>query len=86
MIKRRKPRSPLATLPYPLYLLTAHWQRKRQAALARAGHRCQVCNTARQLEVHHRTYERLGAELAADLLVLCRACHQLFHARRVPKH
>jgi len=29
--------------------------------------------------VHHRTYERLGRELAGDLVVLCSACHRRHH-------
>ena len=31
------------------------------------------------LEVHHRTYERLGEELASDLTVLCNRCHHVHH-------
>lgn len=64
---------------YSEYLKSAGWQTRRAAALKRAGHRCQVCNGDKRLEVHHRTYERLGHERAADLVVLCRDCHQLFH-------
>lgn len=30
------------------------------------------------LDVHHRTYERLGNESPDDLTVLCRDCHKLF--------
>jgi hypothetical protein len=33
------------------------------------------------LEVHHRTYERLGRELTTDLTVPCNACHELYHER-----
>ena len=29
--------------------------------------------------VHHRTYDRLGHEEAADLVVLCGSCHDRFH-------
>lgn len=63
-----------------VYLRSEHWRETRAAALERAEHRCQVCNTTKQLDVHHRTYERLGHEGAGDLTVLCRACHDLFHA------
>jgi hypothetical protein len=31
------------------------------------------------LQVHHRTYERRGAELADDLVVVCRQCHEIHH-------
>ena len=66
-------------LPYSEYLKTEGWKVRRLKALDRAGHRCQVCNSAERPEVHHRTYERLGHERAADLVVLCRSCHKLFH-------
>jgi biotin operon repressor len=63
-----------------VYLRSAHWAETREAALERAEHRCQVCNGGDRLDVHHRTYERLGAEEPADLTVLCRRCHELFHS------
>lgn len=70
---------------YQDYLASDHWQETRARALDRAMWRCQVCNTPRSqsiLDVHHRTYERLGAELPEDLAVLCRECHSLFHEKR----
>lgn len=66
-------------LPYSEYLKSEWWQQRRLKSLARAEHRCQVCNAGSRLEVHHRTYERLGHERDADLVVLCRNCHELFH-------
>lgn len=67
------------TLPYSEYLKTEGWQQRRAKALAEGGHKCRVCAAVAALEVHHNTYERLGHERAADLVVLCRTCHQLFH-------
>lgn len=69
----------LATMPYAEYLKTDHWQKTAKAAKERAGHKCQVCNKYGQLHTHHRTYERRGAELPDDLIVLCAGCHKLFH-------
>ncbi len=69
-----------SSMSYPEYLKTEWWQHQRQKALEACGRRCQVCNGDGQLDVHHRTYERLGAEAAGDLTVLCRACHYLFHS------
>jgi rubredoxin len=71
----------LRTMPYREYLRTEEWQERRRGALKRAGHRCQVCDRSRQLHVHHRTYERRGAELARDLIVLCDECHALYHRK-----
>lgn len=61
------------------YLKTKEWKVKRNRALIQAGNRCQVCASTYRLEVHHRTYERLGDELLSDLVVLCRSCHQHYH-------
>lgn len=62
------------------YLRTPEWRRTRAAALVRAGHRCSLDRSHTDgLEVHHNTYERVGAELASDLVVLCRSCHRLHH-------
>lgn len=70
----------LETMPYPLYLQTQEWQERRAAHLKAAYYRCQVCNAGNaELNVHHRTYARRGREWFKDLLVLCRACHTLFH-------
>ena len=62
-----------------VYLRSDHWAAVREAALKRAGHRCQVCNAPDRLDVHHRTYERLGNEEPGDVTVLCRRCHAVFH-------
>lgn len=32
-----------------------------------------------RLDIHHRTYTRLGHERPADFLVLCRRCHKRQH-------
>ncbi len=70
----------LRTMPYREYLRTPEWRRARAAALVRAGFCCALDPAhVENLEVHHRTYERLGAEHADDLLVLCQDCHQLHH-------
>ena len=69
----------LRSMPYAEYLRTPEWADRRRAALHRAAGRCQVCNRAGRLNVHHRTYARRGAERPADLTVLCEDCHHLFH-------
>ena len=70
----------LRSMPYSLYLKTPEWQATRGAALKRARYACQLCkrNDA-TLDVHHNTYERRGSELASDLLVVCRSCHEKHH-------
>ena len=65
---------------YQEYLRTPEFKAKRNRALIQAGNRCQVCGTTdKPLEVHHNDYSRLGEELLADLVALCRPCHQRHH-------
>lgn len=66
-------------LTYNEYIKSDGWKIRRQRALALAENHCQVCAAETRLDVHHNTYERLGHERDADLIVLCRPCHALFH-------
>ena len=73
---------------YHEYIKTEAWRERAEAAKQRVGDRCQICNrpaTRVTLDVHHRTYERLGNEHPEDLTVLCRGCHELYEKnRRIP--
>lgn len=60
---------------YLTYINSAAWRARRQRALRRAGHRCQVCGEGRRLQVHHVRYDNLGNEPDEDLTVLCWYCH-----------
>lgn len=69
----------MAGFDYEGYLNTEHWHTMRRLALDAAEERCQLCYSPQRLQVHHRTYERLGHERMADLTVLCDSCHEAFH-------
>ena len=64
---------------YQQYLRTPRWAAMRDHALARFDWRCAACHSPDHLHVHHRTYERVGAEYLTDLTVLCRYCHHVLH-------
>lgn len=66
-------------MPYEAYLQTAHWRVRRNQKLKQAGYHCAYCQVTRDLQVHHTSYDRLGAELDTDLEVLCRGCHLGHH-------
>lgn len=74
-------------IAYQAYIGSAQWQEQRVRALRAAERRCERCHGVGSLQVHHRTYERLGAEELGDLEVLCRRCHSTHHQdeRRVQK-
>lgn len=42
-------------------------------------YRCARCSTRLRLQLHHKTYERLGCELASDFDWLCSPCHRKTH-------
>lgn len=52
----------LTRMPYDKYLQTPHWKWLRSRALHKADYRCQVCNSRKSLEVHHRTYQSIPFE------------------------
>lgn len=64
---------------YLEYLKSPEWQQIRAWVLVFWGHRCAICGSRQSIDVHHRTYERLGHELLTDCIALCRECHALFH-------
>ena len=72
------------TKKYLDYLESPAWQTKRQEVFAVRGYNCEACRSSQVLQVHHKTYARLGREYAQDMAVLCRDCHEEVHrlARR----
>jgi 5-methylcytosine-specific restriction endonuclease McrA len=52
----------------------------RRLVLKRDGWRCQQCGSLRNLDVHHvRRRSALGDDAEANLITLCRDCHQMLH-------
>jgi hypothetical protein len=65
------------------YLGGAAWAQKRAEILDRAdGERegCAVEAATGETEVHHLTYERVGAEMPGDPIARCPGCHRRAHA------
>lgn len=75
---------------YRRYICSHRWRQNlaRRAELVASGFRCRICNgdgKGSAIEVHHRTYARLGNERPGDLTALCCSCHRVVtdHLRRV---
>jgi 5-methylcytosine-specific restriction endonuclease McrA len=71
---------------YNEYMESEAWQRRRLNILVARQWRCEKCRLdcsipqrRGYINVHHLTYERLGAEWAEDLMALCRECHRQAH-------
>jgi len=72
----------LRALPYAEYLRTPEWHYRRRQTIQAAERKCQNCRCYHHLlNVHHRSYERLGNEDPDDLVVLCEHCHLEEHGR-----
>lgn len=69
-------------ITYQQYLESDHWNNLRARFWASKMHRGErwVCGSSRgRLEVHHRSYRRIGKERLNDLIPLCRDCHEKTH-------
>jgi 5-methylcytosine-specific restriction endonuclease McrA len=81
--ERRRAPSRKTVRAYRKYLKSAHWKRKKAEfkASERWTGKCERCESTKRLQIHHLTYERLGAERLEDLIALCRECHKKAHER-----
>ena len=66
-------------LTYQQYLQSGHWITLRARFYAKNARVCWVCRATDGIELHHKTYIRLGAERLTDLIPLCRTHHSKFH-------
>lgn len=82
--------SPEEQAKYAAYLQSPAWRVKAHNKRVQVGDRCEFllgppggvfirCRRTALLQVHHRTYERLGEEWDSDLEVLCWFHHLLTH-------
>lgn len=64
---------------YQEYLNDDWWKSFKGLVLRFWEHRCALCNSNKNIDVHHRTYERLHEEKISDCIALCRSCHKRHH-------
>lgn len=67
---------------YDDYLRSPEWRRRASKIMQRANGVCEGCLTNDATEVHHLTYENVGAEFAFELVALCSPCHRRLHDRK----
>jgi len=69
---------------YFQYLQSDHWRKMRYRRLLIDGFQCHECGHGDALQVHHKTYERIGKEnVDTDLVTLCARCHNDEHRRQI---
>ena len=68
-------------MTYVQYLQSEHWkQLKDKFYHSKMGkHKCYACGKAEKLNLHHKTYRRIGHERLNDLVLLCENCHKKAH-------
>jgi hypothetical protein len=69
---------------YSDYLESEHWRALKAAWEPRRTRNkkpvCEFCLAGdRRLDLHHRTYKRLGSESPRDLVLICDRCHSRIH-------
>lgn len=68
-------------MKYYEFLKTPYWKLMSQKKKIEAGYKCQLCNSAEYVSVHHRNYKYKGMEIynMGELVVLCDNCHKKHH-------
>lgn len=64
---------------YKEYLHTKHWKLLKSKIYKKYKYNCAYCKTNHDIDLHHKTYERVGNENIGDLVYLCRLCHKAVH-------
>lgn len=64
---------------YERYIGSERWAMRREAFFSTHERVCAACGTRDEIQVHHRTYARMGQELDGDLVALCQAHHSFVH-------
>lgn len=72
----------IRNMEYLDFLKTPYWKAIAQQSKKKAGYRCELCGSNKNLITHHKTYEHHGKEhlyWKQDLICLCENCHKKFH-------
>lgn len=64
---------------YQRYIHSKKWERRREAYFDAFERACHICGATTKVQLHHKTYERMGAELDSDLVPLCSMHHRELH-------
>jgi len=79
--QRRRNYLALHNITYEDYLKTDHWKdvRKRYWKSKLHNGKCYACQKGVELQLHHKTYRRMGNEWLNDFCLLCAQCHKDTH-------
>jgi len=77
-LRRKRIKLSMNKEEYKDYLQSDHWKGYRGYVLDFWNNECGLCRYPAK-DVHHRRYDRLGAEELTDCIPLCRSCHTKHH-------
>jgi hypothetical protein len=77
MAPRKRPKK--RRVNYRRYIRSAKWFAFRKSYFEVVPEECVICGSKEHVNLHHRTYERLGHERFEDVVPLCRAHHDRLH-------
>lgn len=82
--KKEELQKKLKSCGYKDYLNSDYWGKLRKHVKERDCHKCRICNSQKNLNVHHRNYDKRGEFYyeAYELITLCGECHEVFHKNR----
>ena len=72
-------------IDYAAYLSSPEWRNKKRERLQKDGFQCQICGSAKNLNVHHITYENVPWEEMDDLMTVCQSCHRKIHEKDIER-
>lgn len=61
------------------YLNTEHWIHFKKEVHIFYNHKCVICGSEENLNVHHKTYKNKGRETFNDVILVCQNCHRMIH-------
>jgi hypothetical protein len=64
---------------YNAFLLSPYWKDQKSKFYLSHLKQCRACDSVKNLNLHHATYERMGVEREGDLVCLCKDCHKEVH-------
>jgi len=65
---------------YNKYLASKEWNQIKSIHYGKNKKQCIACKSKKNIQVHHRSYKRLGGlNEVKDLVTVCRTCHKKIH-------
>lgn len=67
-------------IKYDEYINSSAWTERKEGFFLTHSEECSACGNTNAVDLHHKTYTRLGLEDDNDLVALCKTCHAQYHA------